>query len=79
MNQRSGAKYGLNWRSALVGGLVISGIWFLVNYGRNFGNYLPFISLLACVLMMRFMHGAHGAHGKHDHEVGDEKVEDTKK
>lgn len=59
----------LRTRYILIGLLVITGIYIIVDHGQHVVPYLPFAFLLGCFFMHLFMHGSHGEHGSKNNQV----------
>ena len=57
------------WGSRYSIGLIVfgavAGYFLLTEHRAHFFGALPFLLLLACLLMHVFMHGGHGHHGHH--------------
>ena len=62
------APRGFNWISIVF--LVVAAFFLLSEHLAHLMGALPFLLLLACLLMHLFMHHGHGAHGGHG-ERGD--------
>lgn len=58
------ASRGYNWIS--IAFLVVAAFFLLSEHLAHLLGALPFLLLLACLLMHLFMHHGHGAHGGHD-------------
>ena len=57
-------------RFVLIGLLVITGVYLVIDHGQHIAPYFPFVFLLGCLFMHLFGHGGHGrhdSHGKHEH------------
>jgi len=61
-------------RFVLIGLLVITGVYLVIDHGQHIAPYFPFVFLLGCLFMHLFGHGGHGRHDSHEkHEHGDAK------
>ena len=61
-------------RFVLIGLLVITGVYLVIDHGRHIAPYFPFVFLLGCLFMHLFGHGGHGRHDSHEkYEHGDAK------
>jgi hypothetical protein len=52
----------------LIGFLLVAGYFLVLEHRAHLEgvlNYLPYLLLLACLLMHLFMHHGHGSHGEH--------------
>ncbi|OGG50434.1 hypothetical protein A2704_05870 [Candidatus Kaiserbacteria bacterium RIFCSPHIGHO2_01_FULL_54_36b] len=54
-------------RWVLIGLLVITGVYLVIDHGQHLAPYLPFAFLLGCLFMHLFGHGSHDAHDHRDH------------
>ena len=63
-----GAPRGFNWISIVF--LVVAAFFLLSEHLAHLMGALPFLLLLACLLMHLFMHHGHGAHGGHGERGG---------
>lgn len=55
----------------LIGLLVITGLYLVIDHGQHLAPYFPFAFLLGCLFMHLFGHGGHsghGSHSQHEHE-----------
>ena len=61
-------------RFVLIGLLVITGVYLVIDHGQHIAPYFPFVFLLGCLFMHLFGHGGHGRHDSHEkYEHGDAK------
>ena len=61
-------------RFVLIGLLVITGVYLVIDHGQHIAPYFPFVFLLGCLFMHLFGHGGHGRHDSHEkHQHGDAK------
>ncbi|MGE5149883.1 MAG: DUF2933 domain-containing protein [Rhodospirillaceae bacterium] len=51
----------------LIALLAIAAFFLVTEHAAHLYGALPFLLLLACLLMHLFMHHGHGAHRSHDH------------
>lgn len=56
---------------ALIGFLLIAGVYLATEHTAHLFSALPFLLLSACLLMHVFMHGGHGTHGDHTGHGGE--------
>lgn len=57
----------LTIRYVLIGLVVVTGLYLLIDHGQHIAPYLPFAFLLGCLFMHLFMHGAHHGDNEHHH------------
>jgi len=62
------APRGYNWIS--IAFLAVAAFFLLSEHLAHLLGALPFLLLLACLLMHLFMHHGHGAHGGHGENTG---------
>ena len=56
-------------RMVLIGFMVIAGFFLLSEHRAHLFGVLPYLLLLACLLMHIFMHHGHGRHGHGEHDA----------